>query len=103
MSLGTVTLVGNDPTNEILAADEYRDHVLFQSQSDFDVYFGFGEDAVTLQGIALLEPGATIEVWGPRARGAIDALSTGNAIIGWETKIGIRYRSGQFAGPWPAS
>ncbi len=103
MSASTVTLTGAGASAAILAADEFRDYVLIQVQSDHDVYLGFGEDAVTLTGIGLLEPGASVEVWGPKARGAINALSTGNAVIGMETKIGIRLTPGQFAGPWPAS
>ncbi len=103
MSSGTDTLTGGGASAAILAADEYRDYVLIQVQSDHDVYFGFDEDAVTLTGIALLEPGATIAVRGPKARGAINALSTGNAVLGWETKEEITHTPGQFAGPWPAS
>ncbi len=103
MPSGTVTLTGAAASAEILAEDEYRDHVLIQVQSDYDVYLGFDEDAVTLEGIGLLEPGASVEVRGPKARGAINALSSGNAVIGWETMEGISYTPGQFAGPWPAS
>ncbi len=103
MPASTVTLTGAAASAAILAADKYRDHVLIQVQSDHDVYLGFGEDAVTLTGIGLLEPGASVEVWGGKARGAINALSTGNAVIGMETMNGVRHTPGQFGGPWPAS
>jgi len=103
MALGTKTLTGGGGTEEVVAADGHRDNITIQLQSDHPAYFGFGEDAVTLQGICLLEPGATIEVCGDKARSAINAIAAGNAILGYETGENIKYRSGQFAGPWPAS
>ena len=101
MPLGTKTLTGGAST-EIAAEDEFRDHILIQLQSDHPTYLGFGETAITLQGIALLEPGATVKVTGPKARDAVNGFSSGNAVIGFETMEGIEYVSGQFAGPWPA-
>ena len=101
MALGTLTVNGGGGSEALIAADEFRDHILIQVQSDHDVYLGFGETAVTLEGIALLEPGASVKVTGPKARGAINVISTGNAIIGWETMLGIEHTPGQFAGPWP--
>ena len=103
MALGTLTVNGGGGSEALIAADEFRDYILVQVQSDHDVYLGFGETAVTLQGIAMLEPGASVEVIGPKARGAINVISTGNAVIGYETMFGIRHTPGQFAGPWPAS
>lgn len=103
MALGTKILTGGGGTEEIVAADAYRDFILIQLQSDHDTYLGFGENAVNAQGICLLEPGATVTVRGPKARGAINGISTGNAVLGYETYESIEYRSGQFAGPWPAS
>ena len=102
MPAGTDTLTGGT-VKTILAADKNRDHVLIQAQSNHDTYFGFGETAVTLTGICLLEPGATIKVKGPKARLAVSAISTGAAVLGWETMEEIEYQSGQFAGPWPVS
>ncbi len=103
MALGTKTLSGGGASAAVVAADKYRDHILIQLQSNHPTYFGFGEDAVTLQGVACLEPGATVEITGDKARGAINAIAAGNAVLGYETAEGIRCRSGQFAGPWPAS
>ena len=101
MSAGTGTLTGGDPTAELIAADEYRDFLLIQLQSNHPTYLGFGEDAVTLTGICLLEPGATVRVRGSKARLAVNAIAAGSAVIGWETMEEIEYQSGQFAGPWP--
>ncbi len=103
MASGTKTVSGGSGSEELLAASSYRDFILIQLQSDHPTYFGFGETAVTLQGICLLEPGATIKVRGPKARLAINVIAVGNAVIGWETFEDIEYQSGQFAGPWPAS
>jgi hypothetical protein len=103
MSSGTKTLTGGGGTTQLVAADTYREDILIQVQSDHDVYLGFGESAVSAKGIALLHPGDCVKVTGAKARKAINAISSGNAVIGWETGPGIEYVSGQFAGPWPAS
>ena len=103
MALGTKTLAGGGASAAVVAADRNRDNIVIQLQSDHPTYFGFGETAVTLQGICLLEPGATIEVTGDKARGAINALAAGNAVLGYETGERVVYQAGQFAGPWPAS
>jgi hypothetical protein len=103
MASGTETLTGGNPTAVLLAADEYRDFVLIQLQSNHPTYLGFGEAAVSAQGVCLMEPGATAKVRGSKARGAIQAIAAGNAVLGWETMEEIDYQSGQFAGPWPAS
>ncbi len=94
MASGTDTLVGSDPTAELLAVNKNRDFVLIQLQSDHPTYFGFGEDAVTATGICLLQAGATIKVRGPKARLAINVISSGNAVIGWETFEEIEYSPG---------
>lgn len=94
MSLGTTTLTGAAASAAVLAADSNRDHVTIQLQSAHPTYFGFGETAVTLQGISLINAGDAIEVTGPKARGAINALSAGNAVLGYETMIGVKYIPG---------
>lgn len=101
MAAGTETLTGGNPTAELIAADENRDFLLIQLQSNHPTYLGFGENAVTLTGICLLEPGATVRIRGSKARGVVNAIAAGNAVIGWETYEDIEYQSGQFAGPWP--
>ncbi|MCP4900043.1 MAG: hypothetical protein GY906_23995 [bacterium] len=103
MALGTKTLTGGGGSEVLLAADRNRDKVLIQLQSNHPTYFGFGETAVTLQGVALLEPSATLEVTGHKARNAINVIAAGNAILGYETGNDVKHRTGQFAGPWPAA
>ena len=102
MAAGTLTH-GGSASEALVVADEYRDNILIQVQNDFDVYLGFGETAVTLTGLALLEPGAWVKVSGAKARGAINVISNGAAVIGYETGEDVVLGAGQFAGPWPAS
>lgn len=92
-------------TAEVLAADVNRDHYVLQLiSSSNSIPLAFGEAAVAATGMHLLEPGSTVEVVGSKARLACNGIDAGSsAIIGIETKRGITYRSGQFAGPWPAS
>jgi len=103
MAAGTKTLTGGGGSEQLVAADANRDHILIQVQSNHDVYLGFGEDAADATGIGLLEPGAWVKVKGPKARGAINAISSGNAVVGYETMEEIECGPGQFAGPWPTS
>jgi hypothetical protein len=103
MASGTKTLTGGGASAVIVAADGNRDYIVIQAQSNHDTYLGFGEAAVNAQGLCLLEPGATVTIRGPKARGAIYGISTGNAVLGYETYEEVEYRSGQFAGPWPTS
>lgn len=90
MALGTKTLTGNDPSAAVVAADPNRDHIVIQLQSAHTTYFGFGETAVTLQGASLIAAGDSLEVYGHKARGAINAVSTGNAVLGYETMQGLK-------------
>lgn len=101
MALGTLTVTGGGGTEELLAADTNRDYVLIQLQSDHPTYVGFGEDAVTLQGIAMLEPGAWIKVTGHKARGVINVIAAGNAVLGYETMQGVECGGG--VNPLPSS
>ncbi|KKL70798.1 hypothetical protein LCGC14_2101320 [marine sediment metagenome] len=94
MASGTSTVSGGGGSEELIAVDVNRDFVLIQLQSDHPTYFGFGETAVTLQGICLLQAGATVKVRGPKARLAINVIAAGNAIIGWETFEDIEYSPG---------
>lgn len=99
MAASTVTITGGGGTEQLLAADGHRDFALIQLQSAHPTYLGFGEDAVASTGIALLYAGCSIEVTGHKARGVINAIAAGNAIIGMETFHGIKYGSGDAAGP----
>lgn len=101
MALGGKTLTGAGPSAAIVAADPYRDYIVIQAQSDHSTYLGFGEAAISGQGLCLLEPGATVTARGPKARLAINGISAGDAVLGFETCESVEYRSGQFAGPWP--
>lgn len=94
MALGTLTVTGAGGSEVLLAADEHRDYVLIQLQSAHPAYLGFDETAITVQGIGLLQAGATVKVQGPKARGAINVIAAGNAIIGWETFEEIDYYPG---------
>ncbi|KKL14436.1 hypothetical protein LCGC14_2515690 [marine sediment metagenome] len=101
MALGTKTLTGNSST-ELLAADVNRDYVLIQLQSDHQTYVGFGETAVNLQGIGLLEPGAWVKATGHKARGVINVINAdSSAVIGYETQQGIECGIG--VRPFPSS
>jgi len=102
MASGTKTLTGGGASAAIVAADAHRDYIVIQAQSDHDTYLGFGEAAVSEQGLCLLEPGANVEVRGPKARLAIYGKSAGNAVLGYETCEGVSYRSGQRT-TYPAS
>ncbi len=94
MALGTSTVAGGSGSEELLAVNKNRDFVLIQLQSDHPTYLGFGETAVTVEGICLLQAGATVTVRGPKARLAINVIAAGNAVIGWETFEEIEYSPG---------
>lgn len=94
MALGTKTLSGGGDSAAVVAVDSNRDHITIQLQSAHPTYFGFGQTAVTLQGLSLINVGDALEVTGSKARGAINAIAAGNAVLGYETKIGVRYIPG---------
>lgn len=104
MSASAFTFSGS-VTAEVLAADVNRDHYVLQLISSSNtIPLAFGEAAVAATGLQLMFPGDTVRVEGSKARLACNGIDAGsNAVIGIETKRGITYRSGQFAGPWPAS
>ena len=94
MALGTLTVSGGGGSEVLLAADPYRDNVTIQLQSDHPAYLGFSETAITLQGICLLQAGASVVVRGSKAVGVINVIAAGNAIIGYETMEEITYTPG---------
>lgn len=100
MPATAVTLTGS-ASEEILAADENRDNYVLQLQTAEPAYLAFGEDAVTATGLALLWPGDTVTVRGPKANLACNGHAANTPTIGIETMESIEYRSGQFEGPWP--
>ena len=89
MALGTKTLTGGGASAAVVAADANRDHIVIQLQSAHPTYFGFGETAVTLQGASLIAVGDSLEAYGVKARGAINAIAAGNAVLGYETMEGL--------------
>ncbi len=104
MAASAFTFTGS-ATAEVLAADNYRDHYVLQLiSSSNNVPLAFGEAAVAATGLQLMFPGDTVRVEGAKARLACNGIDAGsNAVIGIETKIGITYRVGSFAGPWPTT
>lgn len=98
MSAYTVTVAGGSGTEELIAADVNRDHLTIQLQSAHPAYLGFAEDAVDATGICLLYPGCSVRVLGPKARGAVNVIAAGNAVIGLETTEDVEYRPGSYMG-----
>jgi len=97
MSVHSWAVVGGADSAAILAADEHRDEYTIQLQvMEVDganpVFLGFGEDAVTQEGLALLSIGHTARVLGPKARLAVYALSAADASGGIETYTSLEYR-----------
>jgi hypothetical protein len=103
MASGAKTLTGGGGSEVIIAADARRNYILIQLQSNHPVYLGFGEAAVNAQGLSLMFPGDWARARGPKATKAIYGISTGNAVLGYETYEEVEYGSGQFAGPWPVA
>ena len=98
MAASTVTVTGGGGTEELIAADVHRDHITIQLQSSHPAYLAFAEAAVASTGICLLYPGCSVRVLGPKARGAINVIAAGNAIIGMETTEDVEYRPGSYMG-----
>ena len=104
MAASSKTFTGS-ATDEVLAADDNRDFYVLQLLSSSNiVYFAFGEAAVSAKGMFLRDIGDTIKVTRDKARLACNGIDAGsNAVITIETGEEVEYRSGRFAGPWPAS
>jgi len=104
MAASAFTFTGSSAA-EVLASDTYRDYYVLQLISSSNtIPLAFGEDAVAATGLHLMFPGDTVKVEGSKARLACSGIDAGSdAVIGIETKRGVTYRSGQFAGPWPAA
>jgi len=86
-----------DASKQILAADEHRDHVTVQLHAQTNsgqdiVYLGFGEDAVSGEGLFLGQKGCSVRVLGPKARLAINAICDAVVSGGTETMEDIEYR-----------
>jgi hypothetical protein len=95
MAASTVTLTSGS-SQVILAADEYRDKVVLQLQSLETAYLAFGEDAVNVTGLALINIGDTMTIRGAKARGAINGYSASTPTIGIETNGDIAFSPGPF-------
>jgi len=99
MAAGVTTMTISTST-EIIAADVNRDHITIQLHDANVTYLAFGEDAADATGIALLYPGCSVRVRGPKARLAVNGYSGGEAVIGYETHEDVEYRAGAYAGPF---
>jgi len=97
MAATTHTFTTTD-SEQIIAADELRDHITIQLQSaNTPVYLAFGEDGVDATGICLLYPGCSVRVRGPKARAAVNGIdATGTAVVGIETCEDVEYRPGSY-------
>ena len=95
--IGTFTFEDAD-TDQIIAADEHRDHITIQMQSaGSTAYLAFGEPAVALTGIALFYPGCSVRVTGAKARLAVNGIcANANAVLGIETTEDVEYRPGSY-------
>lgn len=104
MAASSKTFSGS-ATDEVLAADGNRDFYVLQLISSSNiVYFAFGEDAVSANGMFLRDIGDTIKVTRNKARLACNGIDAGgSAVVSIETGEEVEYRPGRFAGPWPAS
>lgn len=93
MPIGTKTLAATAATEEIIAADAYRDFYVLQLHTEESVYLAFGEDAVTGSGLRLQKIGDWVEVRGPAARLAVNGYTTDTPTLGWDTTEGIKLGS----------
>jgi hypothetical protein len=95
MAASSVTLTGGE-SEQIIAADENRDHITLQLRSSNGVYLGFGEAAADGEGIMLMVPGCSVRVTGNKARQAVYGYAEGEADVGIETCEDVEYRPGSF-------
>lgn len=84
-------------SKEIIAADERRHELVVQLHIQTltgadQVYLGFGEDAVSLEGVLLGCKGCTVRVLGAKARLAVNAICDAVVSGGIETHTSIEYR-----------
>lgn len=87
-------------SEEIVAADEHRDHITIQNHTaSAPVFLGFGETAVNTKGIKLIYPGCSVRVTGCKARLAVNGIQPNDArgTVGIETTEDVEYRPGSFA------
>lgn len=77
MSKGSWT--GTSASDEIIAADEFREYLTIQLTNATLVALGIGEAAVAGEGIQLINAGDTVRLEGAQARVAIYAIGNGAA------------------------
>ena len=94
MSASAFTHTGDSSSEQVLAADEFRDFVTLQLQNAYPVFLAFGEAADEDTGIKLGNAQCSVRVKGAKARGAINAWSAAAALIGIETTEDVEYRPG---------
>lgn len=75
MIKGSWVLTGS-ASQEIIAANEYREYLMVQSTGSAATYFAFGEDAVDGEGVRLVKGEDSFTVKGALARLAVHAIGT---------------------------
>jgi hypothetical protein len=85
---------GDSESQQVLAANRYRDFVTLQLQNTGPAFLAFGEAAAENTGIKLIVAQDSVRVTGAKARGVINAWSDGAAEIGVETQEDVEYRPG---------
>jgi len=95
MSAATKVLTGG-ASEELIAADEHRDHITIQLQDTESVYLGFGEAAASETGIMLIYPGCSVRVTGAKARKAVYGYAAAASRVGIETCEDVEYRPGSY-------
>lgn len=93
MSKGNFTATA--ASTEMIAADNYRDHLTIQKTNATQIAIGIGVAAVAGEGIQLINIDSSIELWGVEARAAIYAI--GNGGTGTYQSGRIRFRPGPYA------
>ena len=86
-----------DVSKEIIAADGNRDELtvqlVLQTLNGADIVFlGFGEDAVSGEGVALGGKGCSIRILGAKAKLAVNAICDAVVSGGIETYTSLEYR-----------
>ena len=86
-----------DASKEIIAADEHRDELTVQLNTQTlngadIVYLGFGEDAVSGEGLAIGGVGCSVRILGAKAGLAVNAICDAVVSGGIETYTSLEYR-----------
>lgn len=84
MAQGSFALTGST-SEEIIAADAYRDFLTIQLKGSASIELGIGETAVAGEGVKLINPGDSVLIEGDLAREAINGIGTATTSNGgWQ-------------------